>query len=561
MSFTLTSTSHRRHINDRTAAVLLTPSKKQKISSDKAISLDIWSWTLTADSVASCFVRDALEMKENTEEGCDFFWLGRVPCRSVTVFGIVIGLQVYEKRVVYSIDDGTSVIDCTHQQSIRSSPKKQTSKSQKPVSLQPPELPKPVAFIGHFVRVTGRVQRKHETRQIVVSDIERCNPNDELHHYQEHKPTEHPTPSNIATPSSVFSSPTKSEVSHTSPPQKSPQKLRHPSRLHSCELTDNTFRIYLKHYMDNAPDVALSSGADSGYDTDTLIGSSLDQAPSTPTKQRRYGMDSTPRMSHKHCADQTPRPCITPLSFGPSSKSFGTAQKAPIRYDGTPRGFTLSYLRRVPELREMARRVVLAEAKKRLREERKKMKQARSSESRSQKRSSSSVPMDRDKLALKMKRLFTWAVVQLLKDGGIILWDGPHRPPLDDETPSQSILWKANASGNSTMATESSCFSSVSGPSLAEAVFFDDGDLSDPQPNEEVYMPLKPAILADNKPGLLKLLPEPEPGCTKQQILSSLRRDDRWRYVGEWNIDDALDLLNREGRVWYIGDGRWELTL
>lgn len=32
----------------------------------------------------------------------DFFWLGRVPCRSVMVYGIVVGVQQYEQRTVYS---------------------------------------------------------------------------------------------------------------------------------------------------------------------------------------------------------------------------------------------------------------------------------------------------------------------------------------------------------------------------------------------------------------------------------------------------------------------------
>ena len=32
----------------------------------------------------------------------DFFWLGRVPCRSVKLVGMVVGVIVYEKRIIYT---------------------------------------------------------------------------------------------------------------------------------------------------------------------------------------------------------------------------------------------------------------------------------------------------------------------------------------------------------------------------------------------------------------------------------------------------------------------------
>ena len=34
--------------------------------------------------------------------GPDFYWLGRVPCRSVVLYGIVVGAQQYENRTLYS---------------------------------------------------------------------------------------------------------------------------------------------------------------------------------------------------------------------------------------------------------------------------------------------------------------------------------------------------------------------------------------------------------------------------------------------------------------------------
>jgi hypothetical protein len=32
----------------------------------------------------------------------DFYWLGHIPCRFVLIYGMVVGVQVYEQRVVYT---------------------------------------------------------------------------------------------------------------------------------------------------------------------------------------------------------------------------------------------------------------------------------------------------------------------------------------------------------------------------------------------------------------------------------------------------------------------------
>lgn len=31
----------------------------------------------------------------------EFFWLGRIPCRSVKLVGLLVGVQAYEQRVIY----------------------------------------------------------------------------------------------------------------------------------------------------------------------------------------------------------------------------------------------------------------------------------------------------------------------------------------------------------------------------------------------------------------------------------------------------------------------------
>ena len=87
---------------------------------------ELWKWTLTKDAVAPCRIQDVFNMKEcagskgefytnnkvlnytliyafclaGTDP--DFYWLGRVPCRTVLFYGLVVGVQTYETRTLYS---------------------------------------------------------------------------------------------------------------------------------------------------------------------------------------------------------------------------------------------------------------------------------------------------------------------------------------------------------------------------------------------------------------------------------------------------------------------------
>ncbi|KAI0732647.1 hypothetical protein C8Q72DRAFT_94224 [Fomitopsis betulina] len=63
---------------------------------------EIWRWTLTRDARALCFVKDVLEMRDSENRDMEYFWLGRIPCRSVELVGELVGIQVYEQRIVYT---------------------------------------------------------------------------------------------------------------------------------------------------------------------------------------------------------------------------------------------------------------------------------------------------------------------------------------------------------------------------------------------------------------------------------------------------------------------------
>jgi len=76
----------------------------------------------------------------------------------VSVFSSAL-YDAYENLLV---DDGTSVIDCSHRQSPARIPQ---------ANGDPGPSPKPVAYVSHSVCIVGNVKRQYETRQILVNNI------------------------------------------------------------------------------------------------------------------------------------------------------------------------------------------------------------------------------------------------------------------------------------------------------------------------------------------------------------------------------------------------------
>jgi len=263
----------------------------------------------------------------------------------------------------------------------------------------------------------------------------------------------------------------------------------------------------------------------------------------TPTKRSRLlSLLDTPRQLRACASSTTPKGNI---------KLYQTTSTERPKHEG----FSISYLRRVPELSLLAYRVVQAVANRREREQRKQMKEATSS------KKSSVVTIASDKLAGKMKRLFQWAVIQLLREGCIILWDGPTRPLPDSKSmmTNTSRLWKTKPES---LADDR--FLGSNSRSLGEPM---SGYVSDEQPDEESYVSLTPTYLSQYVLQAVRLVVElhaakgkPYAGATTEGILNVLKKDDRWRYIGLWNIQDALEILSGQGAVWDLGKGRWDLT-
>ncbi|OJA09537.1 hypothetical protein AZE42_07002 [Rhizopogon vesiculosus] len=540
---------------------------------------DIWGWTFTKEATAPCFIRDVLSMKETNVKDADFYWLGYVPCRTVLIVGIVVGIQDYEKRTLYTIDDSTAVIDCMLRHP--AAPKAPTTDANRSLQKPRPRLyttynkslpsppPTPVTAIGYPVQVIGKVTHFHDTRQIIAESIACETDSQELRTCQAgnlpattsrsassnraltsktnipapHTPLKRP----LHPPSSPLTDTTTSAPSSpVKPGSTEPPRLRHPLRLHTRDLTENTFRLYLKHYMDHAPVASSSDTREVDVDDDPFT---------TPTKHPRiHFCDQTPKARSAYPTnDQTPRASI------PTGISSGTTSATS--------GFTLSHLRRVPELALLAGRVVHAETKRRVRAEREAQKTKAVQSSKPKTVSHAIKPADAPRV--KIKRLFSWAVVKLYEEGSIVLWSGPVRPlpvpipvplqPLSSSDTSTSGLWKtanntasfSTANGSLLSSANSTMFSSTFVSSSKFVVSAEDGYLSDPPPyeEEEAYVSVTPALLAGpvREAMRAKGLRAKSAKMGAEEITRCLRRvDERWARVGAWAVEEAMEIVLAE---------------
>ena len=325
-----------------------------------------------------------------------------------------------------------------------------------------------------------------------------------------------------------------------------PPKLRHPSRLRPSNLTGHAFRIYVKHFISNASENSIKDESDS--DDEDLRGLYkparvyTSQILGTMRNPATYENDTT-------ILTQIRKKLKRPPLSSPTDRTCG--------------GFTLSYLRRVPELSLLATRVV----KQRARELDKRAQEVASqstSESTLSNRHTAYIKLDRASLAAKKKRLFQWAICELMRDGSITLSDGPKWPFRAEGTyrnPEANMLWKY-----SSMTMDTSLFSNANS---SRSVDNDELELSDPDPDEESYISTKPELLAPAITNALKALVlapsrrrilkrnELIGGSTKEDILEYLKRDDRWAFIGEWNITETLEYMINVGLAWNPSGDLW----
>ncbi|KAG8945900.1 hypothetical protein FRC00_009892, partial [Tulasnella sp. 408] len=526
-------------------------------------------------SVASCFVKDVLALKDAKIGDWGIWWLGTVPCRKVQIVGLVVGVMEYERRMMYTIDDGTEVIDCVYAlPQIKASPVKPPKNLKPYVSGKTREAAAPIKYgrpppikVGKTACVVGKVEAWNDTKQLFVDTIELKGPNEELKHWAEvaelhrtkySKPFTVPKilpPSTPARqrhmkngapsfPGTRSSSVAPSSPSHSSPvketPLPGPSRLRHPTKISSSQLTTHTFRAHLVQYLDHASRVQTpTTPVRRPYSSQEFDPFHYD----TPVQKKRGGRAVSP--------DRTPR-----------AKEKGK-EKATMEEAGPSlTGFSLSQLRRVPELDCLGRRVVRAEMKRRAKEQRLKEKEVRQKEKekervrrsqgvlqpsqgslRSPTKAASAAPkkFSSERTSLKVKRLFQMTLRVLREDGTIIIVEGPAKKwDREGEERCRRSCWRdlTNTSMDVSTFSAASVFNTTT--SSAASSLLDDSSIcmnmdedppSDPDPTyeEECYLPVTAFVLATPVLQVIGSIVPPGSGMkgvTVEEILGRMRRDD-----------------------------------
>lgn len=404
---------------------------------------DMYTWANNVKAKAPCFIRDVLAMREIITPGSDgsLYWLGHIPCRIVHVVGVVVGIDVCDKWTVYTVDDSTAVIECIlrhpppHANVDRKSMSTEEWRALRKIPVPPPPH---VTAVGYSVEVIGKVMPFHGGRRITAISLNACDSsNDQWKHFVTvvglHK-SKYSVPKPFVIPlemePDVLQNPVKGSPS---------ADLPHPSRLRPADLTDHTFKSYLKHYMLNTPG------------------------------------------------------------------------NVPY-WDITSPAFTLSHLRRIPELALLARRVVDAETRWRAQR----------------------VRATQPHLRVRMKRLFMWAVLRLYEEGAIVLYDkplvlislSPSEPLVDLPVPNSSASVNAQQSVTSD----------------------DDAYLSDPPPLEEdeAYVPVTATLLAQPVRDIMSArgIRGKSARVRAEDVLSDLKKlDHRWARIDLQTVDEAIDTI------------------
>lgn len=314
-----------------------------------------------------------------------------------------------------------------------------------------------------------------------------------------------------------------------------------------------------------------------------------------------FALSFAPELTNPTRNDATPRPTqfsttrsrpdIDPIYFGTSTAS---SSKARQDSNQTIRGYTVSYLRRVPELVLLANRVVKQELRLARKQEKEKKAAGPSSSSSASKSAGGSSSRARNPTSKDIKRLFLRAVNDLYREGSIVIWDCPAYPCKNAASADTSFLWKpmtnasgilslsyASSSANTTAASSifghsSSRSRSTSGVAPPPTVPEDDeGGLSDPDSNEDVYVSVRPTFLADRLEEIIPIVQSAERrgqresqakrglyrGASSQGLLRYLKGDDRWTFVHLDSVDVALKYLEEDGRAWMTPNGQWQLTV
>ncbi|KZV87599.1 hypothetical protein EXIGLDRAFT_752165 [Exidia glandulosa HHB12029] len=522
-----------------TSRLLLTPRKPAAARSPRPLEARraAYRYTFSAASTAPVLARDVHELVEDRadEQRDTFFWLGTNPVRTVTVVGVVVDTWQRETIIGFSIDDGTATIECT----------------QRHKSPTPSHLP----WVGDTVRATGKVyvrrrggdkehklEVEHGAWSTVAAGVEPLHVLNVLRMHTERYSKPFDIPTSVAPPppptqpaSPVKSQPATPSTSSIRTPEtlrvsrirleleKTPTKnrrpplatsawapapapsltstlastqapsqshLTHPANLRTKQRTRNTFRIYVKAYMCASPSqIRAGEGGvfglphpKDGSKSVTSVGADVSITSTLPSEsQARWSPVRTPQAKRRR------------LDTGPDNDEEQTTPRASaLADDSATIGFTRAFLESVPELAQLASAVARVERHLN-------PKPTTRPHTREEKEASD---------AQAGREIFLWAIRSLMDDGAIVL----HH----DEGP----VWSRSTSNSSITVLNGGtqdAFVPVTNDLLREPV-------------REIVRALKEKAKANGKEK-----------ATADQVLRVMKRDDRWRCLGVWDVQAVLD--------------------
>ncbi|PVF93374.1 hypothetical protein CPB86DRAFT_790217 [Serendipita vermifera] len=539
---------------------------------------DILKYAYSNAGIARCFLRDLATMRSELSPVGNIFWLKDAPCIAVKVVAMVVGVLPYEKRTLIWLDDGSAVVETQvkHVEVASTNDSKGDPKSDE--GENPPSLMQPqtrIPGIGEIVKVMGKIfnGRDEESRGIRIDFLETATPLEEADHWKQtvelHRskyslPFELPDVSQIevpftpprecigipneSTPRPAATTPVKQEpaisspasvrskasaLSHFEDASISIPRLRHPSRLRTSELTLLTFRLYIKSFINYIYTKRISTTSNTKGDPE--------DHPGRRTRSRITSFASTVASTD---------------------------------------GIGLSYLRRIPDLQELAIRVVRAEQR---RKEKRRLQQEKENLHRGESANASVVTSSTTKSSRKKKKpdnlkryiklLFSQALLTLYQDGLIVPHDGTARRWNEGEAEfvNSSHLWRAKDSKDVTRLDVSAGSTSMGQPSwVSHATVDEEMEISDHDEDEECFVPVtrdllsEPVLFAiqrasfqrkDHDTGKKSIKSR---GAFEEDILIELHNlDSRWDRI--YDIRPTLRHLEDAEKIWEVREGCWAI--
>lgn len=385
-------------------------------------------------------------------------------------------------------------------------------------------------------------------------------------------------------------------------PSKNGHGLTHPANLRTKQRTRNTFKIYLKAYM-SAPrhlilagegavfghpkstsdamsrDASSTSMADIST-TSTLPSWSQAAIPSqdvpargdTTQKRRKlsHGGEETPRARHPTSSTFSQSGAASHSQALPSSRTTTHAAssshststtaadpfvllpvQAEAEADDEEVGFTRSFLERVPELAQLAAAIARVE-----RHVRAGKASAGKDAAATKAAKDEAKPRTREEKESADRAAGTdiliWALRTLLEEGGIVLCDDDARVYAHTFESTHGASSSNAGASSSTSAAPSSTRSAPSTTSSANTAAVSTANFSTAGTStvsiaaagrEDAFVVLTPALLRAPVRSVLDRRKGTE--LRAEDVLKILRRDERWRSVGLWDVKSAIEDLPR----------------